>query len=597
MKITPIGRYNQPNIQYKDKINNKRQESFKGAGANIAFDLLDKGFQLLDKNAMIQVAFVDSVATDIPRTIVDLGTSLAAAFETARREFSGLIVNCLIPGVIVKGVAKVLPKDAALKGTDAVNSFANGAAIDRLSNVYKSVQTTPAVDCTRDYVQKSLASLRGLDGTSWVDFADSINKPEFQEAIDKITEAISKKPAERKTLLSEAKSKIVGLTKTESILNFVETSQSNIEEAGSALAGSAKQVLVRTKAEELPHSNLEETIRDIADMGSKFNTVRKNAVENIAENIDEASAKKLINEAVDKYSGSLKKLVNKKSIIGMAIVIAMAVSIQKINRAITRKQFKAEGAPIYKDFGKKQTHKKMTEEEKRAFKAEKAAGAAGMVAMAAASMMKKPTLGMFQFSNIFPTLDQCRWIASSTFASRMLAAEDRNELRESAVRDIASFAGLYFLGDYVKKSVASAFEALSKTQKGAKMLGVDGKVVLLNRKKQIEKPVLEAGASVFKKAANQVWYRLKQFGSWVKDTELKSALEVSGTQTRNLRNICRVADILFSVVMLGVLLPRYNRSVTEKKVAAAKKQEELQRQASMKMLQKDTPAIFKSMLN
>lgn len=569
MKITPIGRYNQPNIQYKDKINNKRQESFKGAGANIAFDLLDKGFQLLDKNAMIQVAFVDSVATDIPRTIVDLGTSLAAAFETARREFSGLIVNCLIPGVIVKGVAKVLPKDATLKGTDAVNSFANGAAIDRLSNVYKSVQTTPAADCTRDYVQKSLASLRGLDGTAWVDFADSINKPEFQEAVDKITEAVSKKPSERKDLLSEAKSKIVGLTKTESILKF----------------GDA------------PQSNLEETIRDIADMGSKFNTVRKNTVENIAENIDEASAKKLINEAVDKYSGSLKKLVNKKSIIGMAIVIAMAVSIQKINRAITRKQFKAEGAPIYKDFGKKQTHKKMTEEEKRTFKAEKAAGAVGMVAMAAASMMKKPTLGMFQFSNIFPTLDQCRWIASSTFASRMLAAEDRNELRESAVRDIASFAGLYFLGDYVKKGVASAFEALSSTKNGAKMLGVDGKVVLLNRKKQIEKPVLEAGASVFKKAANQVWYRLKQFGSWVKDTELKSALEVSGTQTRNLRNICRVADILFSVVMLGVLLPRYNRSVTEKKVAAAKKQEELQRQASMKMLQKDTPAIFKSMLN
>ena len=146
---------------------------------------------------------------------------------------------------------------------------------------------------------------------------------------------------------------------------------------------------------------------------------------------------------------------------GLGLVIAIAVSIQSINRAITRKQFKAEGAPIYKDFGKKDTTQKMDENQKKKFFAKKLASAAGMYGLAAASMMKKPSVGMFQFTGIFPTLDQCRWIASSTFASRMLAAEDENELRETTVRDIASFAGLYFLGDYVKKSAASAIEAFS----------------------------------------------------------------------------------------------------------------------------------------
>ena len=567
MKITATGRYNQSNTQYKNNINNKKQENFKGAGIDAAFNILDKSFQLLDKNAMIQVAFVDSVATDIPRTLVDLGTSLAAAFETARREFSGLIVNCLIPGVIVKGVASLLPKDANLKGTNVVDSWANGAAIDRLSNVYKSVQTTASADCTRDYVQKSLASVSGLDGTNWVKYSDSIDNPEFQEAVVKITEAIKRKPKERKALLSDAKAKLAGLTKAESILKF----------------GDA------------PQANLEETIRDIADMGSKFNVVKKGAIENIASTADDIDIKNVVSGAIDKYSASLKKLVNKKSIIGMALVMAMAVSIQKINRAITRKQFKAEGAPIYKDFGKKQTHKKMTEEEKKVFGVKKVAGAAGMVTLAAASMMKKPSLAMFQFSNIFPTLDQCRWIASSTFASRMLAAEDTNELRESAVRDIASFAGLYFLGDYVKKGVASAFEALSKTKQGAKLLGEN--VVLLNRTKTVSKPTLKAGASLFEKIGSEIVYRAKQFGNWIKHTDLKAASEVANIKTRNLRNICRVADIAFSIIMLGILLPRYNRSVTEKKVAAAKKQEEMQMQAAMKLVQKDTPKIFMSMIN
>lgn len=567
MKVTASGRYNHINNQHNKTNINNNQKNFKGAGVDAAFNLLDAGFKLLDKNAMIQVAFVDSVATDIPRTLVDLGTSLAAALETARREFSGLIVNCLIPGVIVKGVASLLPKSAHLKGTDAVNSWANGAAIDRLSEVYKSVQTSSSVDSTREYVQKSLSSLSGLDGKSWIKYSDSVAKPEFQEAVDMITEAIGKAPKERKVLLSDAKAKLAGLTKAESILRF-----------------NGK-----------PQSNLEETIRDIADMGSKFNVVKKKAMERIdAGTTDDSVVKEVILGAVDKYSDSLKKLVNKKSIIGMIAVMAMAVSVQKINRAITRKQFKAEGAPIYKDFGKKQTHKQMTEEEKKVFAAKKAAGAAGMVAMAAASMMKKPTLAMFQFSNIFPTLDQCRWIASSTFASRMLAAEDTNELRESAVRDIASFAGLYFLGDYVKKGVASAFEALSKTKNGAKILGEN--VVLLNRTKVVEKPVVKAGASLLEKFGAQVAYRAKQFGVWIKHTDLKAASEVANIKTRNLRNICRVADIAFSIIMLGILLPRYNRSVTEKKVAEAKKQEELQRQASMKLMAADTPEIFKDMI-
>ena len=46
-------------------------KNFKGGVSDTAFNLLDKGFKVLDKNAMIQVSFVDTVSTNIPRTLVD----------------------------------------------------------------------------------------------------------------------------------------------------------------------------------------------------------------------------------------------------------------------------------------------------------------------------------------------------------------------------------------------------------------------------------------------------------------------------------------------------------------------------------------------
>ena len=581
MKISAVDRYKtterqrskmQNNVRVNNTFShNNKLQNFSGSISDTAFNLLDKSFSILDKNAMIQVSFVDTVSTNIPRTLVDLKTGLAAALETCRREFSGLFVNCLMPGLVVKALAGILPKDNQLKGTNVVGSWANGDSIEKLKGAYKQAQLSGAGDKTRAYVETVLGSLEGLDGKNWVKYADKASEPIYQEAISNITQAISSSGSERKKLLKQAQSKLAGLTKAESILKFNGTAQ----------------------------SNLEETLRDVVDLGGKFESVKNktlSAAGATADDIIQPEISSKVSSAVDKYGSSLKNFVNKKSLIGMGIVIGIAVSIQTINRAITRKQFKAEGAPIYKDFGKKDTTQKMDEKQKKGFFVKKLVAAASMYGLAAVSMMKRPSLGMFQFSGIFPTMDQCRWIASSTFASRMLGAEDENELRETTVRDIASFSGLYFLGDYVKKGAASAIEAISKTGKGKQFFGEN--IVLLNRKKEVAKPVLDKSASFGKKLISQAGYRAKQLGNWIKNTELKSAAEVANTKTRNLRNICRVADIAFSVVMLGILLPKYNRSVTEKKVAAAKKQEELQKRAMLdfSIVQKNnTPQIFKNL--
>ena len=571
LQVSEIGIYKTRKYKEIKKIQESKSplyknQSFKRGISDAAFNILDKGFSVLDKNAMIQVSFVDTVSTNIPRTLVDLKTGLAAAFETCRREFSGLFVNCLMPGLIVGGLAGLIPKSKELKGTNVVNSWANGDSINKLQEVYKKAQESGAVDKTKEYVEMALASIEGLDGRTWVKYSDKATMPKYQEAVVDIVNAISKNGAERKKLLKSAQGKLASITKAESVLRF---------------NGSA-------------NANLEDTLRDVVDLGSKFNIVKNKVIDNMGKtsaDITETQVTSKVKEAINNYSSKLKDFVNKKSLIGMGIVIAIAVSIQTINRAITRKQFKAEGAPIYKDFGKKDTTQKMDEKQKKQFFIKKLAAATGMYGLAALSMMKKPTLGMFQFSSIFPTMDQCRWIASSTFASRMIGAEDENELRETTVRDIASFAGLYFLGDYVKKGVASAIEAFSKTKTGSNILKEE--VTLLNRRKEISKPIIDAGASLGEKVVSQVGYRAKQFGNWIKNTDLKKASEVSNIKVRNLRNICRVADIAFSVVMLGILLPKYNRKVTEKKVEEAKKREQLQNANNIPF--QEVPKIFREL--
>ena len=170
---------------------------------------------------------------------------------------------------------------------------------------------------------------------------------------------------------------------------------------------------------------------------------------------------------------------------------------------------------------------------------------------------------MFEFKGIFPTMDQARIISTTTFASRMAAAEDKNELREATIRDICTFLSLYFLGDYAAKGAATAIE---------KKTGIS----LLNDTKHIEK---DAG-------------KLKKFWHWFKDVKLKSSeevfsktaeelktkgLEPNAEQKKiiekelkkavNMRSACQLANLGVSLMLLGLIIPIFTRKSTKKKHA------------------------------
>lgn len=494
---------NNDNNSKNSAVKNNTVSSQHSFGA--AADVLTSVFKWCDANPVGGVIAIDIVSTDIPRTYVDLKTAgPAAAVETIRREFSGTFVDCIMPGFIVLGAGKLL-NSAFMKrfNTDMTSSWASSEALDKLASIYKPIATSTSTYKIHDFVKNTLNSLKGFDTDAWVDFSKKIPKNKMDKIIDKLTGVINNDKLSRK----ETKKALDEIYKN--ITN--ETNCSNT---------------IKFKGDKKNYgSNLSDLLRDTVEIGRKF----KN--DKITSNLDDFIKKS-------------KKMLTAKSLIGLAITLPIAMSLQAINRYLTRKKYKVEGAPIYKDFEKgNANHKKMNDKEKNIFFGEKILASVAMTALAALSLKKKPSLSMLQFNGLFPSMDQCRIISLVTFISRLFASEDKNELRESFIRDAISFASFYFLGDYVAKGTASLFEKYNKDVK------------LINRFAKSSKD-----DSIFKK-----------FKIWASDTALKSFDEIKGKKATNLRSVAQAAGLAFSLVTLGILLPVYNRKITEKKVKSQEK--------------------------
>lgn len=457
--------------------------------------------QLCEKYPMLNVTALDLSTAIVPRTIIETKESNGhAGFEAFRREFSGLFVNCLIPSFIVMGIAKLLqrPLMGGFNKSNLVNTWANSDSIDKIHHFYGSAKGATPKERVSNTFRSMFNSISGVDGSNTVEFSKVFkNNSKFEKIIQDLTDAVTADEFDRK-IVKKAYEALVNETHVAENIKFKN------DKAFFA-------------------NNLESVCDDTVKM------LRGVIKENIT---DEAK--------LAQYFKKAKNLVNWKSIGGLGLIIPLAISMQPINRWITRKTSGQKGAPIYKDFGKDNEHKELTPKEKRELLAQKFISIGSMVGVAGLSMfMDRPSLKMFQFKGLFPTMDQARIISTATFASRMGAAEDKNELREATVRDIATFASFYFLGDYVAKGIASFIEARNKD------------VHLINRLKAPKE-----GANALQK----LWH-------WAKHTTIKSSDELATAKDKRLRTICQIGNITFSLLALGVFIPLYTRSKTNKKHA------------------------------
>ena len=495
--------------QKGNNCENHQHPSFRGIG-----DGLITAVQLCEKYPMVNVSALDLSTAIIPRTIIETKESNGhAGFEAFRRESSGLIVNCLIPSFIVMGVAKLLkrPIMGDFKKSSLVNTWANSDAINKIHKFYNEAGGSTQKERVFNTFRNQLSSLSGVDGFTHKEFAD----------IFKIS--------------TDSKGKtVVGNKKIEKALNSLTDAVMSDKLDKKAVKNAYKAIIEET--------HIAENIKFKGDKGYFSNNLESVCDDTVKllrgvvkENITDTAK-------LSEYFSRAKKLVNWKSIGGLGLIIPLAISMQPINRWITHKTSGQKGAPIYKDFGKQTEHRELTPKEKTELLSQKFVSVASMIGVCALSMfMDKPSLKMFQFKGFFPTMDQARIISTATFASRMGAAEDVNELREATVRDIATFSSLYFLGDYVAKGIATLLEKMD-SNKG---------VHLINR---LGKPDKNANA-------------LKRFWYWAKHTSLKSSDELVTVKDKKLRTICQIGNIAFSLLALGVFIPLYTRAKTNRKHA------------------------------
>ena len=153
--------------QKSDKGNNS--PSFRGG----LWALTLQGLQECEKNPMINVAVVDMLSAILPRTIVESTTNWFAGFEALRRESSGLIVNCLIPGAVAWLAALGLNKFIMPENTNMAKCWADHTLIDRATELYTK---SSADDKIRDSLKEILANTEGTHGKNKVLFKDILNK-------------------------------------------------------------------------------------------------------------------------------------------------------------------------------------------------------------------------------------------------------------------------------------------------------------------------------------------------------------------------------------------------------------------------------------
>lgn len=514
--------------------NSQKQPAFNGLG-----DLALKGIQYCEQYPMVNVSVLDLSTAIVPRSILEtvIGSkktgengeeqkrkfNFFAGFEALRRESSGLIINCLIPSFIVIGVAKLLnrPIMGGFKGSNLTTSWANSETIDKISHYYgKSSSDNPQARI-KDTLRSMTEDLHGIDGEVQKSFREILsNDQEFENILEKTANNIV--TGTREEVISNNRfirgfKKLFGIKSyknyTDDLYHYVVNKTSVAENIRFSADGAFST------------SSLKHLYDSSSDMLSGI----------IKENITNDS------QQIAKYFSKAKKLVNGKSAIGLlGVIIPLAISAQPINRWITHKLSGKSGAPIYND----DQDRHLTPEEKKKLTAEKFIAVPLMWGVAGLSMLlDRPSLKMFQFKSIFPTMDQARIISAATFSSRIADSEDSNELKENTIRDIATFSSFYFLGDYAAKGIATVLE---KT-KG---------VTLINRLKETD-----PNANIFQKA----W-------DWAKHTTMKSTDELNSItnealriKSNNLRGWCQAGNLLFSLLSLGIFIPLYTRTQTNKK--------------------------------
>lgn len=517
------------------KAENKKDKEniqFKGA-----FDAASLGLRFLDTNQAWGANAVDLCSMVIPRTTVDfVNRGPAAGTETARREASGTINHSLI-GVYgsLAGLAFAMAMNKSF-GIRADKIFADNETYDIIGKFYHDNYHNKAVS---DNLSATLNDVFKSVKTSSNGQEKALNQFEIDNVVKTITGALDKADNKSYSLPKDTKQYLV---------NYI--LQSTGSESDYKLKGFNKET----------SSNLSTFIDNVYGIAKSLK--EKNVID----------AFKETDFSKNKFINSIKNVNKGRTIAGMAIGSLVGMSIQPLNIYLTKRKTGSDG------FVGVEGREKDTS---AGFKVWKAAAAAVFGGGIIADLARKEggLLKNVQFKGMIPTINQFKLIYGVTIASRFLAARDKDELRESVVKDVLGFLNWLVLGNFVAKGVALALDKdkslLKNPQETAflkKTLKTRDEVLIEGMKKLNLSSVTEDGKAL-------------KFSEMLKKLPAGEAGKAVKKQLRIL-NIAQVAGYLYSGLVLGVGIPKLNIYMTNK--SEAKRQAKL---AAQKAAQAPSNAV------
>lgn len=516
-----------PQIINKKQNSSDKTENVRFTGAG---DWATLALRFLDTNQAIGANSVDLCSMVIPRTAYDMKKrGPEAGLETARRESAGTLNHTFVGAYGVLGGMLVASMINSKYGIRADKIFADNKTTDILAKNWHNALKSKDADPLRTYLNNVVDNVKVFNTsknaeTGWTGIPDADKKL----VVDKFYDLLKNGKNDRidKESAAYIKSIITAATGGEKVRLEFHRDKKLVEASSNTL------------------NTLIENIHNMSKVFTK-DKVQKIFIE--AKDVDSNS-----------FVNALKSMNNKRTAIGLGIATAIGMSIQPLNKYLT---FKKTGQSGFVGVpGRKEDHSTK-------FKVMKGITGLAFGLGALSTITRKPRefVGKIQFKGMLPTIDQLKFVYGMTIMSRLWAARDTDELRESAVKDTLGFLNLLVLGALVTKYTA---KALDKSKSLFNKLEKNGKSTLGAMKTRDEvllSTLKDRGISTVKDGKALKFRELMELIKDLPDTaqkELKSKL--------NVLNISQFVGYLYSGLVLGLGVPALNKHMTEKSDAKYK---------------------------
>lgn len=437
--ITP--QFNQHSKQFNQQKQNNNQTKHDIAFTGPIDTLLavpSVFLRFLDTNQAWGANLVDIGSMVIPRTYYDTKhRGLATGLETGRRESTGTFNHAMV-GVYgtVAGAALAMGLNRAYQ-FKAHKIFANNDTLNILGDNWYNALKNGGDKPVEEFLKNVVSNIKVFNPSR----ADAV------EGFVSITEDT------QNAVVAKLKDLIENGTR-ETISN---KDRDYIKTLITANTGGEKSVVLKgfyngqkTQAD----NTLSTLIENIHNVSKAFNK------ENVIKDFKDAATKTIEDVNILK---SLKRLNINRSIAGLGIASIFGMSVQPINMYLTKKNTGCDGFPGVP--GRNKDKSKSFFLTKSVMAGLFGAGALSTIMIGdkapvkAVGMMNKLKqfgtrfLSKIQFKGMMPTVNQLKFVYGMTIVSRLMCARDKNELRESAVKDSLGFLNLLVLGSLVTKGV------------------------------------------------------------------------------------------------------------------------------------------------